>query len=48
MKNKVMTFKLEDDLQEEIKKASKKFHISKSALIRMAIIEKLNKLQKEV
>ena len=43
---KIMTFKLEPELKVEIEKASKKIGVSSSAFIRMAIIEKLNKVNK--
>ena len=42
-----MTFKLEPELKKELEKFSKLVGVSKSAFIRMAIIEKMNKLQGE-
>lgn len=45
--NKAMTFKLEVELQKDLEIFAKKLGVSKSAFIRMAIIEKINKLQGE-
>ena len=42
-----MTFKLEPELKKQLEKYSKLVGVSKSALIRMALIEKINKLQGE-
>lgn len=40
-----ITFKIEPELKLELEKASKKLSISMSSLIRIAIIEKINKIQ---
>lgn len=42
-----MTFKLEPELKKELNDNAKKLGISKSSLLRIALIEKLNKIQKE-
>lgn len=42
-----MTFKLEPELKKALNDNAKKLGISKSSLLRIALIEKLNKIQRE-
>ena len=43
--NIVITMKLSKELKKELEKTSKELGISKSAFIRMAIIEKMNRIR---
>lgn len=45
MSKKIRSIRIDDKLWEEIEKASKNLSISKTSLITIAIVEKLNRIQ---
>ena len=47
MENRIRSIRIDDYLWEELNKASAKLKINNSALIRIAVIEKLNKILKD-